>query len=42
MCSSDLGRAGAETVSHLRQKRPGALFNQTFAEYLLTDPCDRL
>ncbi len=37
-----MGRAGAETVSHLRQKRPGALFNQTFAEYLLTDPCDRL
>jgi protein-tyrosine phosphatase len=36
-----MGKAGEETVSHLRRKRPGALFNQTFAEYLLTDPCDR-
>ncbi|HEX3556753.1 MAG TPA: dual specificity protein phosphatase [Thermoanaerobaculia bacterium] len=30
-----LGMSGPEVVSHLRQKRPGALFNQVFAEYLL-------
>jgi protein-tyrosine phosphatase len=30
-----LGMPGPETVSHLRQKRPGALFNEVFAEYLL-------
>jgi len=29
-----LGMSGPEVVSHLRQKRPGALFNQVFAEYL--------
>jgi protein-tyrosine phosphatase len=36
-----MGRQGEETVAHLRKKRPGALFNQTFADYLLTDPCGR-
>jgi protein-tyrosine phosphatase len=36
---SYLGMGGEETVTHLRRKRPGALFNQTFAEYLLSDPC---
>jgi protein-tyrosine phosphatase len=34
-----LGMPGEETVTHLRRKRPGALFNQTFAEYLSSDPC---
>ena len=36
-----LGMPGEETVAHLRQKRPGALFNLTFAEYLLSDPFGR-
>lgn len=36
-----LGMPGEETVTHLRRNRPGALFNQTFAEYLLSDPCGR-
>lgn len=36
-----LGMPGEETVTHLRKKRPGALFNQTFAEYLLADPFRR-
>lgn len=29
-----LGRNGPEVVDLLRQKRPGALFNETFASYL--------
>lgn len=33
-----MGRSGEETVTHLRQRRPGALFNQTFADYLLSLP----
>jgi protein-tyrosine phosphatase len=36
-----MGRSGQEIVPHLRQKRPGALFNQTFAEYLLSLPGPR-
>ncbi len=31
-----LGMEGPEVVSHLRQKRPGALFNEVFANYLQT------
>ena len=38
---SYLGMPGEKTVAHLRRKRPGALFNLTFAEYLLSDPCGR-
>ena len=38
---SYMGVPGEETVKLLRQKRPGALFNQTFAEYLLTCTCVR-
>lgn len=30
-----LGMEGEAAVSHLRQKRPGALFNQVFAEYMV-------
>jgi protein-tyrosine phosphatase len=30
----DLGMSGREVVSHLRLKRPGALFNEVFARYL--------
>ncbi|HEV2856331.1 MAG TPA: dual specificity protein phosphatase family protein [Thermoanaerobaculia bacterium] len=33
-----LGLDGAQTVELLRQRRPGALFNQVFAEYLVTCP----
>jgi protein-tyrosine phosphatase len=29
-----LGMEGPEAVVHLRKKRPGALFNEVFAEYL--------
>ncbi len=31
-----LGFSGREAVAHLRAKRPGALFNTVFADYLLT------
>ncbi|MES1244696.1 MAG: dual specificity protein phosphatase family protein [Acidobacteriota bacterium] len=30
-----LGMPGPETVTHLRQRRPGALFNDVFANHLL-------
>lgn len=30
----DMGMSGPEVVRHLRQKRPGALFNDVFAQYL--------
>jgi protein-tyrosine phosphatase len=30
----DMGMSGREVVSHLRSKRPGALFNEVFARYL--------
>jgi protein-tyrosine phosphatase len=33
-----LGKEGKETVELLRSRRPGALFNQTFADYLLSLP----
>jgi protein-tyrosine phosphatase len=33
-----LGKNGRETVELLRARRPGALFNETFAEYLLSQP----
>jgi protein-tyrosine phosphatase len=33
-----MGRTGEETVSLLRQRRPGALFNDVFAAYLLSHP----
>jgi protein-tyrosine phosphatase len=33
-----LGRTGEEAVSLLRQRRPGALFNEVFAGYLLNLP----
>ena len=31
-----LGMSGPEVVEHLRQRRPGALFNEIFAAYLLS------
>jgi protein-tyrosine phosphatase len=33
-----LGMDGATVVNHLRERRPGALFNETFAEYLQSLP----
>lgn len=30
----DMGMSGPEVVTHLRQRRPGALFNEVFAQYL--------
>lgn len=33
-----LGWSGADAVTLLRRKRPGALFNETFATYLQTCP----
>ena len=30
----DLGMTGPEIVAHLRLRRPGALFNQVFADYI--------
>jgi protein-tyrosine phosphatase len=30
-----LGMSGPEVVEHLRQRRPGALFNEVFAAYLV-------
>jgi hypothetical protein len=39
-----LGMSGEEVVTMLRRKRPGALFNQTFADYLnsISDPLSLL
>ena len=34
----ELGWSGAEALSRLRQRRPGALFNSAFAEYLASLP----
>lgn len=31
-----LGMSGPEVVAHLRQRRPGALFNEVFAAYLVS------
>jgi protein-tyrosine phosphatase len=33
-----LGMSGADAVARLRERRPGALFNDVFAEHLLTLP----
>jgi hypothetical protein len=33
-----LGMAGPDVVSRLRERRPGALFNDNFAEYLSSLP----
>ena len=38
---TNLGIPGEEAVRLLRQKRPGALFNDRFAEYLTTVACVR-
>lgn len=32
----DLGMSGPEAVQHMRSRRPGALFNEVFAEYLVS------
>ena len=35
---TELGMSGTEAVNRLRERRPGALFNERFAEYLATLP----
>jgi protein-tyrosine phosphatase len=35
------GMSGEAAVAHLRRRRPGALFNERFAEYLLAEPLRR-
>jgi protein-tyrosine phosphatase len=37
-----LGMNGAQALEHLRQVRPGALFNETFAEHVLALPARRV
>jgi len=34
-----LGLTGAEAVDHLQRVRPGALYNETFANHVRTLPC---
>ena len=34
----DLGMSGPEAVAQMRSRRPGALFNEVFAEYLASLP----
>jgi protein-tyrosine phosphatase len=34
-----LGLSGAEAVAHLQKVRPGALYNETFAEHVRALPC---
>jgi protein-tyrosine phosphatase len=41
MILTELGMSGAEAVARLRDRRPGALFNERFAEYLATLPARR-
>jgi protein-tyrosine phosphatase len=31
---TELGATGAEALARIRARRPGALFNETFADYL--------
>jgi hypothetical protein len=35
---TELGMSGTDAVNRLRERRPGALFNERFAEYLATLP----
>jgi protein-tyrosine phosphatase len=35
---TELGMSGADAVNRLRERRPGALFNERFAAYLGTLP----
>jgi protein-tyrosine phosphatase len=37
-----LGMTGEQAVSHVRECRPGALFNETFAEHVLALPARRI
>jgi hypothetical protein len=37
-----LGMPGIDVVARLRERRPGALFNDVFAEYLLSLPSSRV
>jgi protein-tyrosine phosphatase len=35
---TEIGLTGGEAVNRLRERRPGALFNETFADYLASLP----
>ena len=37
-----LGMSGEQALQHLRELRPGALFNETFAEHVRTLPARRI
>jgi hypothetical protein len=37
----ELGMTGTDAVARLRERRPGALFNPTFADYLETMAASR-
>ena len=37
-----LGMKGEDAVALLREKRPGALFNENFAAYLAALPCNTM
>jgi protein-tyrosine phosphatase len=37
-----LGMTGEQAVAHLRERRPGALFNETFAAHVLSLPARRI
>ena len=38
---TELGMSGAEALARIRAKRPGALYNDTFADYLASIGADR-
>jgi hypothetical protein len=37
-----LGMTGAAALEHLRERRPGALFNENFATHVATLPARRI
>ena len=38
---NELGMPGRDVVTRLRERRPGALFNERFASYLMSLPKER-
>jgi protein-tyrosine phosphatase len=38
---NELGVSGAEALARIRARRPGALFNETFADYLASLDADQ-
>jgi protein-tyrosine phosphatase len=39
---TEIGLTGEQAVARLRERRPGALFNETFAEYLASLPAKQV